>query len=125
MEYTGCLKLNERESSRRAFLQVGSLGFLGINLSAATSSRDDGERAARRSLVFSCGLKAVPVRWTHGIRSQLGIQANLNECCGNPNLRTAAASRQANGQTVDRALNAYQRERITLKVRIMRLPDMK
>jgi hypothetical protein len=32
MEYTGCLKLNSRESSRRAFLQVGSLGFLGINL---------------------------------------------------------------------------------------------
>ena len=33
METTGCLKLSGRESSRRAFLQVGSLGFLGINLS--------------------------------------------------------------------------------------------
>ncbi|HYI93492.1 MAG TPA: DUF1501 domain-containing protein [Bryobacteraceae bacterium] len=32
MENIGCLKLTERQSSRRAFLQVGSLGFLGINL---------------------------------------------------------------------------------------------
>lgn len=33
MTSMGCLKLNAREASRRAFLQVGSLGFLGINLS--------------------------------------------------------------------------------------------
>jgi Protein of unknown function (DUF1501) len=32
MQTTGCLKLSTRQASRRAFLQVGSLGFLGINL---------------------------------------------------------------------------------------------
>ena len=32
MNSTGCLKLTEREASRRDFLKAGSLGFLGINL---------------------------------------------------------------------------------------------
>src|SRR5687768_9797275 len=32
MNCTGCLKLTEREASRRDFLKAGSLGFLGINL---------------------------------------------------------------------------------------------
>jgi hypothetical protein len=32
MHCTGCLKLSRSEASRRAFLQAGSLGFLGMNL---------------------------------------------------------------------------------------------
>ncbi|MEZ5399470.1 MAG: DUF1501 domain-containing protein [Bryobacteraceae bacterium] len=32
MNRYGCLRMTERQSSRRAFLQAGSLGFLGVNL---------------------------------------------------------------------------------------------
>src|SRR5215470_6293818 len=32
MEYTGCLRLTRQQASRRDFLRVGSLGFLGVQL---------------------------------------------------------------------------------------------
>ena len=45
MNCTGCLKLTRQQASRRDFLQVGSLGFLGIQPAANTCARHPSRRA--------------------------------------------------------------------------------
>src|SRR5947209_9767366 len=50
MNCTGCLKINREQASRRDFLRVGSLGFLGIHLNqylhAASVAKTEGKAQA-------------------------------------------------------------------------------
>src|SRR5437773_11111467 len=50
MEDTGCLRLTRQQASRRDFLRVGSLGFLGVQLDqvlrAAATQRANGKAQA-------------------------------------------------------------------------------
>jgi hypothetical protein len=62
MESTGCLRLNGHESSRRAFLQAGSLGFLGIHL---------GQQLRAAAAVNGGKAQACILLWLEGGPSQL------------------------------------------------------
>jgi hypothetical protein len=62
MERAGCLNLSKREASRRAFLQVGSLGFLGINLPQYLRAATTGKQGKAQSCILL---------WLEGGPSQL------------------------------------------------------
>ena len=62
MERAGCLNLSRREASRRAFLQVGSLGFLGINLPQYLRAATTGKQGKAQSCILL---------WLEGGPSQL------------------------------------------------------
>ena len=48
MESTGCLRLTRAQASRRDFLRVGSLGFLGIHLEQYLRAASTGEARLER-----------------------------------------------------------------------------
>src|SRR5438309_10767639 len=59
MDSTGCLRMTREQASRRDFLRVGSLGFLGINLAQHL-------RAAAAAGVSSAKAQSVILLWLEG-----------------------------------------------------------
>ena len=93
MSCTGCLNLTRRESMRRDFLRVGSLGFLGISLPQFLRAADAQKRSNGKAQ--SCILL-----WLEGGPSQMDtwdpkpnsrVQADLDERRGHSDLGAAAA----------------------------------
>ena len=97
MSCSGCLNLTRRQSLRRDFLRVGSLGLLGgINLPQLYVRADTQKlRMARRSPAFCCGWRVARVRWTPGIPSRVPPSSRSPRTCGDSDFGIAAASSQS------------------------------
>ena len=94
MGCAGCLNLSRSEASRRAFLQVGSLGFLGMNLTqylrAATA-----QKAGKAQACILLWLEGGPSQRRHmGSETYFCIQSHLDQRRRNPGFRTVAAGSQ-------------------------------
>ena len=86
----------QHPTSRRSFLSVGSLGFLGLTLSeylsAAASSSRRLRSPARRIRSFSSGWKAVPATSTPGIRRRTATSSRSQRT--SPGFRSPSCCRR-------------------------------